>query len=102
MANETSFTLMPISELCELIKRSVTECFDSELKSFLKNSMKEEETLLNIGEACQLLKVSKVTIHKWKKNKILPFHRIGRKIYFKRSEVIDSLKFINEKRKQNG
>lgn len=102
MANETSFTLMPISELCQLIKRSVAECFDNELKSFLKNSMKEEETLLNIVEACQLLKVSKVTIHKWKKNKILPFHRIGRKIYFKRSEVIDSLKFINDKRKQNG
>ena len=99
MGYETAFTLMPISELCELIKRSVAESFDSELKSFLKNSSKEEEQLLTINEACQIFKVSKVTIHKWKKNKILPFHRIGRKIYFKRSELINSLKFINDKRK---
>ena len=43
-----------------------------------------------------------VWIHKWKKNQTLPFHRMGRKIYFKRSELINSLKFINDKRKQNG
>ena len=102
MANATMFTVMPISELCELIKRSVAECFDNELKSFLKTSIQEEEKLLNIQEACQLLKVSKVTIHKWKKNQTLPFHRMGRKIYFKRSELINSLKFINDKKKQNG
>ena len=91
MANETSFTLMPISELCELIKKSVAEAFDNELKIFLKDSIKEEDQLLKIEEACELLKVSKVTIHKWKKQNKIQSYRIGRKIYFKRGEIINSM-----------
>jgi len=102
MANATMFTVMPISELCELIKKSVADSFDNELKSFLKNSMKEDEQLLKIEEACQLLKVSKVTIHKWKKQNKIRSYRIGRKIYFKKSELLNSLNFFNQKIIQNG
>ena len=91
MANATMFTVMPISELLELIKKSVAESFDNELKTFLKNSIKEEEQLLKIEEACVLLKVSKVTIHKWKKQNKIRSYRIGRKIYFKKSELMNSI-----------
>ena len=91
MADATMFTVMPLSELSELIKRSVKDCFNNELKEFLKSSTKEEEHLLKIEEACELLKVSKVTIHKWKKQNRIQSYRIGRKIYFKKHELIKSM-----------
>lgn len=92
MADYTMFTVMPINELTELIKRSVKDCFENELKEFIKSSVKKEEQLLQIEEACQLLKVSKVTIHKWKKHKKIISYRIGRKIYFKKDELMNSIK----------
>ena len=47
--------------------------------------------LLSIEEACKLLLVSKVTIHKWKKRKLIRSYRIGRRIYFKKGEIIQAL-----------
>ena len=102
MADATMFTVMPISELCELIKRSITESFKAELKTFLKDSIKEEEPLLTIEEACELFKVSKVTIHKWKKANKIQSYRIGRKIYFKKSELLNSLNSLTQKKFNNG
>ena len=55
----------------------------------------ENEELLQIGEAAKILNVSKSTIHSCKKLKVVPFHRVGRRVYFKRSELILSLKKIN-------
>ena len=102
MADATMFTVMPLSELSELIKKSVRESFNNELREFIKGSVREEEPLLQIEDACQLLKVSKVTIHKWKKQNKIRYYRIGRKIYFKRSELISSLNFLNQKKISNG
>lgn len=50
------------------------------------------DVLLKIEDVCNLLKVSKVTIHKWKKEGKIPYHRISSRIFFKRSEVLSSLK----------
>ena len=94
MANSTMFTVMPISELCELIKKSVKDSFTNELKDFIKSSTKQEEKLLSIEEVCHLLKVSKVTIHKWKKQKKIISYRIGRKVYFKEYEIMNSIKSL--------
>lgn len=55
------------------------------------------EDLLTIEDMERLFKVSKVTIHKWKKRGLIPFYKINRKVYFKRSEVINSM--IHKKRK---
>jgi excisionase family DNA binding protein len=53
--------------------------------------------LLKIEQVCELLKVSKVTIHKWKRLGIIPFHRISNRIFFKKEEVLQALKNIDLK-----
>lgn len=52
----------------------------------------KEDQLIKLDEACQLLKVSKVTIHTWKKAGLIPFYRLGSKIYFKKNEILSSIK----------
>ena len=56
----------------------------------------DEDQLLKIDDIANLLSVSKATIHNWKKSGLIPFHRISNKIYFKKSEVYESLKKAKE------
>jgi len=55
------------------------------------------DELIKIDEVCEMLKVSKVSIHSWKRQGILPFYRISNKIYFKKSEILDAFKRIGKK-----
>ena len=86
--NSTLFVAMPFDEFTELIQKTI--------KNELKNSsiipqQVPKDDLMSIEEAGALLHVSKVTIHKWKKKKLIQAYRIGRKIYFKRQELIDAI-----------
>lgn len=94
MAN-TLFAAMSLDELIRLIKTSIKE----ELNQFTNLiPQPQPEKLLSIEEAARFLHVSKVTIHKWKKKKLIHSHRIGRKVYFKENELLDSLKSITIKK----
>lgn len=53
-----------------------------------------EDVYFDINELCLFLKCSLGTIHNYKKIG-LPFYRVGRKILFRKVEV---LKFMNKKR----
>jgi excisionase family DNA binding protein len=78
-----------------------------EFKSFIHDSvkialaeLKEEEKpkddeLIKVDEVAAMLKVSKVTVFQWKKTGKIPFYRISRKVFFKRNEVLESLKKID-------
>ena len=50
----------------------------------------EQDQLLTIEEAAQLLNVSKTTISEWKKNGIIPFIRLGKRVYFERSKLLQA------------
>jgi len=52
----------------------------------------EDSNLLNMTETIAFLKVSKVTIHNWKKAGIIKSHKMGRKLYFKKSELLEAIK----------
>jgi excisionase family DNA binding protein len=87
--NATLFVAMPFDEFKELIQATIK----NELKNFsIVPQNIEPDNLLNINEAGALLHVSKVTIHKWKRNKLIQAYRIGRKIYFKKEELINAIK----------
>lgn len=75
-------------ELNDFIKKAIENC----LKEHGIIDEKANDKLMKIEEVCQLLKVSKVTVHKWKKSGRIPFHRISSRIFFKESEILDSLK----------
>lgn len=84
-----------IEDLLGMIKESVRDA----LTVFPQENSKEDvpEDLLSIEDIQKVFKVSKVTIHKWKKKGLLPFYKMNRKVYFKKSEVIDAMQ--HKKRK---
>ncbi|HFK5581695.1 TPA: helix-turn-helix domain-containing protein [Elizabethkingia anophelis] len=42
---------------------------------------------LTRSEVCQLLKIDLSTLHRWRKDKMIPSYGIGNRVYFKRNEV---------------
>lgn len=55
----------------------------------------EEDTLLNREETAKLLGISTVTLWKWTYKNILPAFRMGKKIFYKKSEVLNALQKKN-------
>lgn len=69
---------------------------ESELKRIIAEVMaqsqpepqeKEEEKLLTTVEACEILRCSKPTLHRWKKEGIVPHIRIGANIRYRKSDL---------------
>jgi excisionase family DNA binding protein len=89
------FTNLSTQELSDLISQAVKDSIGSELNSHPEH--KPEEELLSIEDISKIFRVSKVTIHKWKQKGLIPFYKMNRRVYFKKSEIVESLK--NKKRK---
>ncbi|RYU81805.1 DNA-binding protein [Hymenobacter persicinus] len=49
------------------------------------------EPLLQMAQVCQLLSITRPTCNKWMAEGRLPSYRQGRRVYFKRAEVLASL-----------
>lgn len=58
-----------------------------------------EEDLLTIPQICRLFDISRTTVHHWKKAGMLPFYRLGARVYFKREEVLGAMEKANNKRR---
>ncbi len=80
------FTLIPVEELKRLIKESIQEGFGEDAPN--KTNQNVEDEFLTIQEAADFLKVSLVSIHKWKRDNDLPYYRLGRSIRFLKKDLI--------------
>lgn len=47
--------------------------------------------LLTVQQAAELLDVCPQTIHEWKRRGLLTYHKMGRRTYLKRAEVVAAL-----------
>jgi excisionase family DNA binding protein len=56
----------------------------------------DKDLLLSRQETANLLSVSLVTLWDWTRKDVLPAYRIGYKVRYKKSEVIQSLKKMNK------
>lgn len=55
------------------------------------------DELLTTAEVCSMLKVTRGALHNYKKNGLIPAHRLGAKVRFKKSEVLAALHSIKSK-----
>lgn len=90
--NEILLTPATLNDLLTKIKEIVTEAFKEHQNTELK------EMLLSPAETCTLFKpkISKVTLHEWTKQGLIPARRIGGRVYYNYGEVIESAKRIRK------
>ena len=82
---------LPLGEFETLIKN----CVKSELTNLRPEPPKDDE-FITTNKAIKILGVSKPTLHKWKTGGLIPFHRIGSRIRFKKSEVIEAVQSVKK------
>lgn len=72
-----------------------------ELKQELMNGIREEltkleetttlnEEFIKSDEACKMLKISNVTLTDWRRRGIIKYYKLGSRVFFKRSEILQS------------
>ena len=79
-----------ISKIKEVVKEVIPQPQPQTIK----------DSLLTRKEVCTMLQVSLVTVHNWTKQGILNPYRIGNKLRFKESEVLEALQSVNAKNNQ--
>lgn len=93
--DQTIFTSIKVDDLLGMINGCIKDALS--LKTQVSGEQPLPEDLLTITDIQKIFNVSKVTVHKWKKTGLIPFYKMNRKVYFKKSEVINSMK--HKKRK---
>ena len=59
------------------------------------NSRQNEKELLNFKECCEFLGISASSLNKWKSKNLIPYRKLGKRIFFKKSEVLKALEDSN-------
>ncbi len=81
--NMDNILILNKNDLRELLKEMIPE----QPKQTAPAKVNDEEVLFTTDEACKILKCSKPTLHRWKKEGIIPFVRIGSNIRYKKSDL---------------
>lgn len=68
------------------------------LTQLLKPSQLEEERLLSPAETCTFFSppISKMTLNNWSKQGLIPMHRLGGRVFYKRSDILSSLQTLKK------
>jgi excisionase family DNA binding protein len=73
-------------------KNEISTVLENLLIKFSSNfQTQENDKLLTRDETAKMLSVSLVTLWDWTRKDIIPAYRIGNKIRYKKSEVLESL-----------
>lgn len=83
-----------VDDFINRVADSVTKKLEKQIQQNEEQEKKlaeKTDRLLKSREAAQLLGVSLVTLHKWKMDGTVKFHRVGSQIRFKHSEVLNAL-----------
>ena len=81
---------LTIPQLKYLIKEAVKLAFTEHLPEPQPILLNPE--YITMKEVCTLLKVSKVTIHTWKKAGIIPFDKVCGKLLFDKQAILNKIK----------
>lgn len=101
MKQEGTFEGLPAA-VAELHKK--VDELAGKLTPLLDAREAQEERLLSAAEACKLFvpAISRLTLIRWTKADYLQEHRIGGRVYYRQSEVIDGAKHLEKYKNKGG
>lgn len=91
---ENLLVQLNVSDLQQLIREAVKSELENITEVFTtrKKDSEEESEIISRIDVCKLLKVSTTTLFLWNKNNILKAKKIGNRVYYLKSDVMDKLK----------
>ena len=94
---ENLLVQLNVSDLQQLIREAVKSELENITEVFTtrKKDSEEESEIISRIDVCKLLKVSTTTLFLWNKNNILKAKKIGNRVYYLKSDVMDKLKSLS-------
>jgi len=86
---ENKLVVIEIDHLYSIIKQAVNEVVIKKEESELTKD------LLNFKETCEYLGIHPSTLNKWKAQNKIPYKRLGKRIFFERQKILNSLQDSN-------
>lgn len=77
-----------LSELEMLITEAVKKVLGDNSQKAKADLLEEEELFMTQPEAAKFLHITLPTLIRWKNNKKVPYYQQGRKVYYKKSELL--------------
>lgn len=77
--------------LTTIIQQAVATEIQKANSSIQLNPKDDSDKILTRDEVCKLLNVSTTTLHHWHNNKILVNSKVGRRVYYMKSDVMNKL-----------
>ena len=86
---ENQIVVVETDHLIELIKSAVQEVLQK------KNENLDQKQIMSFHETCEFLGIHPSTLNKWKAEDKIPFKRLGKRIFFNKEDILNSLKVSN-------
>ena len=90
--NNSKLIGIELDSLVLIIGQAVAKELNEIKKQIVLNSNKPNEEILSRKQTADFLQISLTTLWSYDKNQILPSKRIGTKVYYLKSELINFLK----------
>ena len=78
-------TQIPISELKQIIKEAIMEILK---ENKLISDSDDFYKIMTLDEASNFLQLAKPTIYAKTSKRVIPFHKVGKKLYFKKADLL--------------
>ena len=85
MPNPDSIIFLSSAELEKIVRDAVKSAL-AEVRA-----KEREKELMNFRETKEFLGISASTLNKWKAENKIPYRRLGKRIFFKKDEIIKAL-----------
>jgi hypothetical protein len=77
----------------EELKQIISDIVETQINKLQQPTPKPDyDDLIKAPDVAKLFKVSLVTVNDWKKSGKIPFYRIANKVFFRKSELLESMK----------
>ncbi|TDS14770.1 helix-turn-helix domain-containing protein [Sphingobacterium paludis] len=90
MSDIKTLEQVPVAVGLILEKLSALEIEMAELKAKYESAPaapKSDDELLTVKEACVFLKIKQNALYRWKREKLIPYTKIGSRTYFKKLDL---------------
>ena len=85
------------SELRTLLRDEIADALSRQKSKSLSGQGNDQ--LLKRLDVAKMFGVTLVTVHSWMNAGKIPFHRMGGRVFFKKAEVVESMKAIKLRKK---
>lgn len=73
--------------------RQLVSPHDREERAAPRHTMSVGEPLVSVSVVAERLQVHPRTVHRWTRNRLIPFYRVGKSVRYRLNEVLASVSF---------